>query len=81
MIKKNRDPRWDKEFTWQCEEPPLNDRLHVEVHSKGSSMNMVHPKVCLSFSPPGVTFCLVQMVLKPSLQVLSVYNIIRLKEF
>jgi Ca2+-dependent lipid-binding protein len=49
VMKKNRDPRWDKEFMWQCEEPPLNDRLHVEVHSKGSSMNMVHPKEMLGY--------------------------------
>ncbi|KAJ7517982.1 hypothetical protein O6H91_21G048700 [Diphasiastrum complanatum] len=34
VIKKNRDPRWEAEFEFTCEEPPVNDRLHVEVLSR-----------------------------------------------
>lgn len=49
VIKKNRDPRWDKEFQWQLEDTPANDRLRVEVHSKGSSMNMVHRQESLGY--------------------------------
>jgi Ca2+-dependent lipid-binding protein len=49
VMKKNRDPRWDKEFTWQLEDSPVNDRLHIEVHSKGSSMNMVHRQESLGY--------------------------------
>ncbi|KAK4401399.1 Synaptotagmin-2 [Sesamum angolense] len=30
QIKKNRDPRWEEEFTFMLEEPPLKDKLHVE---------------------------------------------------
>jgi Ca2+-dependent lipid-binding protein len=49
VIKKNRDPIWDKEFTWQLEDSPANDRLHIEVTSKGSSMNMVHRSESLGY--------------------------------
>jgi len=49
VIKKNRDPRWDTEFTWQLEDSPVGDRLHIEVHSKGSSMNMVHRQESLGY--------------------------------
>lgn len=27
------------------EEPPVNDRLHVEVHSTSSRIGLLHPKV------------------------------------
>ncbi|RZB79336.1 Synaptotagmin-1 isoform B [Glycine soja] len=43
-IKKNRDPRWEDEFQFMVEEPPTNDRLHVEVVST-SSRNLLHQKV------------------------------------
>jgi Ca2+-dependent lipid-binding protein len=42
VVKKNREPRWDAEFTWNLEEAPENEHLLLEVHSRGSSMNMVH---------------------------------------
>lgn len=45
-IKKNRDPRWDEEFQFRLEEPPTNDRLHVEVYSTSSRMGLLHSKVC-----------------------------------
>ncbi|KAG0599285.1 hypothetical protein M758_12G140300 [Ceratodon purpureus] len=49
VIKKNRDPRWDTEFTWDLPDSPASDKLHIEVHSKGSSMNMVHRQESLGY--------------------------------
>lgn len=43
-MKKNRDPRWEDEFQFMVEEPPTNDKLHVEVVST-SSRNLLRPKV------------------------------------
>ncbi|KAK9987770.1 hypothetical protein SO802_028009 [Lithocarpus litseifolius] len=48
-IKKNRDPRWEEEFTFMLEEPPTNDRLHVEVVSTSSRMGLLHPKESLGY--------------------------------
>ncbi|KAG6518782.1 hypothetical protein ZIOFF_022263 [Zingiber officinale] len=42
-IKKNRDPRWDEEFQFVCEEPPTNDKMHVEVVSRPPSIG-IHSK-------------------------------------
>ncbi|XP_078440724.1 calcium-dependent lipid-binding (CaLB domain) family protein [Wolffia australiana] len=39
-VKKNRDPRWEEEFTFMCEEPPVNDRIHVEVVSKAPTIGL-----------------------------------------
>lgn len=44
-LKKNRDPRWDEDFQFMLGEPPMNDRLHVEVISTSSRMGLLHPKV------------------------------------
>lgn len=44
-VKKNRDPRWEEEFTFMLEEPPIKDRLHVEVLSSSSRIGLLHPKV------------------------------------
>ncbi|KAJ7297494.1 hypothetical protein O6H91_Y052800 [Diphasiastrum complanatum] len=33
-VKKNRDPRWGEYFEFVLNEPPINDRLHLEVISK-----------------------------------------------
>ncbi|KAJ8452980.1 hypothetical protein Cgig2_014743 [Carnegiea gigantea] len=41
-IKKNRDPRWDEEFQFIVEEPPVNDKLHVEVFSSSKRMGIYH---------------------------------------
>ncbi|BBM97982.1 hypothetical protein MPTK1_1g09920 [Marchantia polymorpha subsp. ruderalis] len=38
-IKKNRDPKWDQRFEWILDEPPVSDRLHVEVMSKNLGFN------------------------------------------
>ncbi|KAJ1398977.1 Synaptotagmin-like mitochondrial-lipid-binding domain [Sesbania bispinosa] len=43
-MKKNRDPRWEEEFQFMVEEPPSNDKLHVEVVST-SSRNLLRQKV------------------------------------
>ena len=47
-IKKNRDPRWtDGRFEFVCDQPPdKNDKVRVEVWSKGSHLSM-HSKVML----------------------------------
>jgi len=52
-IKKNRDPRWEEEFSFMCEEPPTNDKIHVEVLSRPSSIG-IHSKVitCILFQLP-----------------------------
>ncbi|WVZ03786.1 hypothetical protein V8G54_024592 [Vigna mungo] len=47
-IKKNRDPRWEDEFHFMVDEPPTNDRLHVEVLST-SSRNLLHQKESLGY--------------------------------
>lgn len=48
-VKKNRDPRWEEEFTFMLEEPPTNDRIHVEVVSTSSRMGLLHPKETLGY--------------------------------
>ncbi|KAJ0969943.1 hypothetical protein J5N97_022820 [Dioscorea zingiberensis] len=47
-IKKNRDPRWEEEFQFMCEEPPTNDRIHLEVLSKAPSIG-IHSKEILGY--------------------------------
>ncbi|KAL5986046.1 hypothetical protein ACLOJK_028036 [Asimina triloba] len=47
-IKKNRDPRWEEEFQFVLEEPPTNDRAHIEIQSKPSSI-CLHPKETLGY--------------------------------
>ncbi|CAI0557711.1 unnamed protein product [Linum tenue] len=37
-IKKCRDPRWEEEFQFMLEEPPTNEKLHVEVTSSSKRM-------------------------------------------
>lgn len=49
-VKKNRDPRWEEEFNFMLEEPPTNDKLHVEVLSASSRIGLLHPKVLCIFS-------------------------------
>ncbi|XP_068639958.1 synaptotagmin-1-like [Aristolochia californica] len=47
-IKKNRDPRWEEEFSFMLEEPPINDKLHVEVVSRPPSIG-IHSKETLGY--------------------------------
>lgn len=45
-VKKNREPRWDEDFQFPLDEPPINDKLHVEVISTTSRIGLnMHPKV------------------------------------
>ncbi|KAK9270049.1 hypothetical protein L1049_025622 [Liquidambar formosana] len=48
-VKKNRDPRWEEEFQFMLDEPPTNDRIHVEVISTSSRMGLLHPKETLGY--------------------------------
>lgn len=48
-VKKNRDPRWEEEFQFTLDEPPTNDRIHVEVVSTSSRMGLLHPKEALGY--------------------------------
>jgi hypothetical protein len=34
MIRGTRDPIWDEEFQFMLEEPPLHEKIRVEVMSK-----------------------------------------------
>ncbi|KAF7841200.1 synaptotagmin-2-like isoform X1 [Senna tora] len=47
-VKKNRDPRWEEEFSFMVDEPPTNERLHVEVVST-SARSILHPKESLGY--------------------------------
>uniref|UniRef100_A0A0E0N465 Synaptotagmin n=1 Tax=Oryza rufipogon TaxID=4529 RepID=A0A0E0N465_ORYRU len=49
VIKKNRDPRWEEEIEFVCEEPPANDKLHVEVLSKPPKKGLIHGKETLGY--------------------------------
>nr|DAD46774.1 TPA_asm: hypothetical protein HUJ06_016711 [Nelumbo nucifera] len=48
-VKKNRDPRWEEEFQFMLEEPPTNDKLHVEVVSTSTKLGLLHPKENLGY--------------------------------
>ncbi|KAG8070574.1 hypothetical protein GUJ93_ZPchr0006g43170 [Zizania palustris] len=47
-IKKNRDPRWEQEFQFVCEEPPIDDKMQVEVISRPPSIG-IHSKENLGY--------------------------------
>ncbi|KDP36902.1 hypothetical protein JCGZ_08193 [Jatropha curcas] len=49
LVKKNRDPRWEEDFQFMLEEPPTNDKLHVEVCSASTRMGLLHPKETLGY--------------------------------
>ncbi|TVU08588.1 hypothetical protein EJB05_41997 [Eragrostis curvula] len=34
VIRKTRDPRWNEEFQFMVEEPPADDKIHIEVRNK-----------------------------------------------
>ncbi|KAJ6409924.1 hypothetical protein OIU84_009421 [Salix udensis] len=46
---KNRDPRWEEEFHFTLEEPPTNKKLHVEVVSTSSGIDLLHPQESLGY--------------------------------
>ncbi|KAI4346323.1 hypothetical protein L6164_007230 [Bauhinia variegata] len=41
MIKKTRNPRWNEEFQFMLEEPPLNEKIYIEVISKRTSVSFL----------------------------------------
>ncbi|KAK1617000.1 hypothetical protein QYE76_022517 [Lolium multiflorum] len=47
-IKKNRDPHWEEEFQFVCEEPPTNDKMQIEVMSRPPSIG-IHSKENLGY--------------------------------
>ncbi|CAM0945776.1 unnamed protein product [Alopecurus aequalis] len=47
-IKKNRDPRWEEEFQFVCEEPPTNDKMQIDVMSRPPSIG-IHSKENLGY--------------------------------
>nr|XP_016502039.1 PREDICTED: synaptotagmin-1-like isoform X1 [Nicotiana tabacum] len=49
QVKKNRDPRWEEEFSFVLEESPVNDKLHVEVISTSTRIGLLHPKEVLGY--------------------------------
>ncbi|XP_073386668.1 synaptotagmin-1 isoform X4 [Physcomitrium patens] len=49
VIKKSTDPSWEQEFSWQLDDSPISDSLHVEVLSKRSSMNLFHRQESLGY--------------------------------
>nr|CAD1840745.1 unnamed protein product [Ananas comosus var. bracteatus] len=53
-IKKNRDPKWEEEFHFVCEEPPINEKLHVEVYSKPSKVAILSSKESLGYVDIGL---------------------------
>ncbi|XP_073012315.1 synaptotagmin-2-like [Typha latifolia] len=48
-IKKNRDPRWEEEFQFVCEEPPIHDKIHVEVVSRPPNKGLIYSKEPLGY--------------------------------
>ncbi|KAJ4720772.1 synaptotagmin-3 [Melia azedarach] len=38
MIRKTRDPRWNEEFQFMLEEPPLHEKIYIEVMSKRTGL-------------------------------------------
>ena len=55
-IKKDRDPRWEEEFQFVCEEPPTNDKMQIEVMSRPPSIG-IHSKVAILFSHFWPLYC------------------------
>ncbi|XP_019169227.1 PREDICTED: synaptotagmin-1-like [Ipomoea nil] len=49
QLKKSRDPRWDEEFTFMLEKPPVDDKLHIEVVSTSMRIGLLHPKEILGY--------------------------------
>ncbi|KAJ3692802.1 hypothetical protein LUZ60_011897 [Juncus effusus] len=49
VVKKTKDPKWDQEFEFLCEEPPINDTIHVEVFSKPRAKELIYCKELLGY--------------------------------
>ncbi|KHG16363.1 Esyt2 [Gossypium arboreum] len=48
-VKKSRDPRWEEEFQFMVDEPPTNDKIHIEAFSTSSRIGLLHPKESLGY--------------------------------
>ncbi|KAI3441215.1 uncharacterized protein J3R85_002466 [Psidium guajava] len=48
-VKKNRNPRWEEEFHFTLDEPPTNEKMHIEVLSVSSRIGLLHPKESLGY--------------------------------
>lgn len=48
-VKKNRDPRWEEEFNFTLDEPPTDEKMHIEVLSASSRIGLLHPKESLGY--------------------------------
>lgn len=48
-MKKNRDPRWEEEFHFTLDEPPTDEKMHIEVLSASSRIGLLHPKVYIDY--------------------------------
>lgn len=49
MVKRSRDPLWNEDFQFMLDEPPLQDKIYIEVMSK--SRAIFRAKVWLSLFP------------------------------
>ncbi|CAI9296131.1 unnamed protein product [Lactuca saligna] len=39
IIRKSRDPKWNEEFQFMLEEPPIHDKIHIQIMSKRTRMS------------------------------------------
>lgn len=39
IVKRSRDPKWNEEFQFMLDEPPIHDKIHVQIMSKRSRMS------------------------------------------
>ncbi|TYG70767.1 hypothetical protein ES288_D05G340400v1 [Gossypium darwinii] len=46
---KSRDSRWKEEFQFMVDEPPTNDKIHIEAFSTSSRIGLLHPKESLGY--------------------------------
>ncbi|KAI3731001.1 hypothetical protein L1987_62184 [Smallanthus sonchifolius] len=41
-IRRTRDPKWNEEFQFMLEEPPIQDKIHIKIMSKRSRMSFYY---------------------------------------
>ncbi|XP_071732928.1 synaptotagmin-3-like [Rutidosis leptorrhynchoides] len=41
IVKRTRDPKWNQEFEFVMEEPPIHDKIHVQIMSKRTRMSFM----------------------------------------
>lgn len=63
-VKKNRDPRWEEEFHFTVDEPPKNEKLHVEVVSTSSRIGLLHPKVHSTWHSPFIYHSIIEQSIR-----------------